>query len=292
MRYLRTLLYGLVLVVVGLISALTAMRFAIHGREVSVPKLAGLTAVEAQRIAGENGLAVSREQRFYSSDVPAGRIVSQLPTAGTRVRTGFRIRIAESLGPQKVEIPNLLGQSVRSAELNLKERGLELGSIAHLPTANATADQVIAQSPTPDAQQIATPSVSLLISEAPAPEAFVMPDFVGAKLSEASAAVREAGLAVGTIRTAQPAPPAATNSDSAGSSAESRLTPPLLLWRRRSRLAHRRMPPSSTRLRQRGSGFFRETPCSSKLRPRHDSGCASNRSTFKFLPAVEGGGRW
>jgi beta-lactam-binding protein with PASTA domain len=133
------------------------------------------------------------------------------------VRTGFRIRIAESLGPQKVEIPNLLGQSVRSAELNLKERGLELGSIAHLPTANATADQVIAQSPTRDAQQIATPSVSLLTSEAPAPEAFVMPDFVGAKLSEASAAVREAGLAVGTIRTAQPAP--ATNSDAAGTSA-------------------------------------------------------------------------
>jgi beta-lactam-binding protein with PASTA domain len=219
MRLLRTLLYGLVLVVVGLISALTAMRFAIHGREVSVPKLAGLTAVEAQRIAGDSGLAVSREQRFYSSDVPEGRIVSQLPAAGTRVRTGFRIRIAESLGPQKVEIPNLLGQSVRSAELNLKERGLELGSIAHLPTANATADQVIAQSPTRDAQQIATPSVSLLTSEAPAPEAFVMPDFVGAKLSEASAAVREAGLAVGTITTAQPAPPAATNSDSAGPSA-------------------------------------------------------------------------
>ena len=219
MRLLRTLLYGLVLVVVGLISALTAMRFAIHGREVSVPKLAGLTAVEAQRIAGESELAVSREQRFYSSDVPEGRIVSQLPAAGTRVRTGFRIRIAESLGPQKVEIPNLLGQSVRSAELNLKERGLELGSIAHLPTANATAEQVIAQSPTRDAQQISTPSVSLLTSEAPAQEAFVMPDFVGAKLSEASAAVREAGLAVGTITTAQPAPPAATNSDSAGTSA-------------------------------------------------------------------------
>jgi beta-lactam-binding protein with PASTA domain len=219
MRLLRTLLYGLVLVVVGLISALTAMRFAIHGREVSVPKLAGITAVEAQRIAGESGLAVSREQRFYSSDVPEGRIVSQLPLAGTRVRTGFRIRIAESLGPQKVENPNLLGQSVRSAELNLKERGLELGSIAHLPTANATADQVIAQSPTRDAQQIATPSVSLLTSEAPAPEAFVMPDFVGAKLSEASAAVREAGLVVGTITTAQPTPPAATNSDSAGTSA-------------------------------------------------------------------------
>jgi beta-lactam-binding protein with PASTA domain len=219
MRFLRTLLYGLILIVVGLISALTAMRFAIHGREVTVPKLAGLTATEAQRVAADNGLAIARDQRFYSSDVPEGRIVSQLPPAGVRVRTGFRIRIAESLGPQKVEIPNLVGQSVRSAELNLRERGLELGSVAHLPTANAAADQVIAQSPTPDAQHISTPAVSLLSSAAPAQEAFVMPDFVGSKLSQASAAIRAAGLVVGTITSAPPAQAAATNSDSAGTSA-------------------------------------------------------------------------
>ena len=200
MRALRTLLYVLVLVVVGLISALTAMRFAIHGREVAVPKLAGLTATEAQRVAGDSGLAISRDQRFYSSDVPEGRIVSQLPQAGTRVRTGFRVRIAESLGPQKVEIPNLVGQSVRSAELNLRRRGLELGSVAQLATANAAADQVIAQSPTPDAQQVSTPSVSVLTSVAPDQEAFVMPEFVGSKLSEASAAIRDGWTGGGNDR--------------------------------------------------------------------------------------------
>lgn len=209
-RFLRTLLYGLLLVIVGLVSALTAMRFAIHGREVLVPKLIGLAPAEAQRIAAENGLAILRDQNFYSSEVPEGRIVSQLPQAGERVRVGFRIRVAQSLGPQKVEIPSLLGQSVRSAELNLKERGLELGSVAELPTADAAADQVIAQSPTPGASQIATPAVSLLTSAAADAEAFVMPDFAGAKLSEASAAVRAAGLAVGAIATAPTAPPAAT----------------------------------------------------------------------------------
>jgi beta-lactam-binding protein with PASTA domain len=211
MRFFRTLLYGLILVVVGLVSALTAMRFAIHGREVSVPKLTGVTAAEARRLAADNGLEIVRDQRFYSSDVPEGRIVSQLPLAGARVKVGFRIRIAESLGPQKAEIPNLLGQSVRSAELNLKERGLEAGPVASFPIANAVADQVIGQNPTPDSQQISTPSVNLLISAAPPAEALVMPDFAGSKLSEASAAIRTAGLVVGVISTA----PAATSSDSA-----------------------------------------------------------------------------
>ena len=60
MRFLRSLLYGLIMGVVGLISALTAMRFAIHGREVNVPKLAGLTATEAQRVAADSGLAIAR----------------------------------------------------------------------------------------------------------------------------------------------------------------------------------------------------------------------------------------
>ena len=101
MRFLRTLLYGLILVVVGLVSALTAMRFAIHGREVSVPKLAGFTAAEAQRLAAGNGLEVSRDQHFYSSDVPEGRIVSQLPTAGARVQDWLPHSHRREPGPAK-----------------------------------------------------------------------------------------------------------------------------------------------------------------------------------------------
>jgi beta-lactam-binding protein with PASTA domain len=202
MRILRGLLYALILVLVGLASALTAMRFAIHGREVTVPKVAGLTLAEAQRLAGENGLQFAREQRFYSGEVAEGHIVSQLPAAGTRVRAGFRLRVAESLGPQKTEIPGLLGQSLRSAELNLRHRGLELGTVAQLATADSAPEQVVAQSPTPDAQQISTPAVSLLMSAPPAPEQFVMPDLVGSSLSEATATVRGAGLTVGPISNA------------------------------------------------------------------------------------------
>ncbi len=52
MRIFRGLLYALILVLVGLASALTAMRFAIHGREVTVPKVVGLTPAEAQKPRG------------------------------------------------------------------------------------------------------------------------------------------------------------------------------------------------------------------------------------------------
>src|SRR5574337_848251 len=98
------LLMALVLLTVALISALTAMRFAIHGREVTIPKLIGMAPVEAQRAAAPSGLQVVVERQYYSANVPEGRIMSQVPQPGTKVRRGWRIRVAESLGPQRVAI--------------------------------------------------------------------------------------------------------------------------------------------------------------------------------------------
>src|SRR5512146_703260 len=96
-QFLRYLALALVLIMVALVSALTAMRMAIHGREVAVPKLVGLTPAEAERQAVSNGLLFAVESRFYSTEVPAGRISSQVPQAGAKVRRGSRVRVAESL---------------------------------------------------------------------------------------------------------------------------------------------------------------------------------------------------
>src|SRR6185312_12018739 len=113
--FLRFVLLALILVSVAMVSALTAMRFAIHGREVAVPKLVGLTQAAAEQQANSNGLILEVENRFYSADVPSGRLLSQSPSAGSLVRRGWKVRVAESLGPQKAEVPDLVGQSARAA---------------------------------------------------------------------------------------------------------------------------------------------------------------------------------
>ena len=46
---IRFALLALVLVIVAMVSALTAMRFAIHGQEVAVPAVVGLAPAEAER---------------------------------------------------------------------------------------------------------------------------------------------------------------------------------------------------------------------------------------------------
>jgi len=195
---LRFALLALFLVVVAMFSALTAMRFAVHGTEVAVPDLTGTTPSEARRIAEKNGLQVDVERQYYSSVVVEGRILSQRPPAGTMVRRGWQVGVAESLGPQRVQIPSLLGESQRAAVITIERRGLNLGTIADLPVPGLPGDQVLSQDPLPNASDISTPKISLLISDAPPPQAFVMPNFAGQPLGTVTLALQDAGLHAGT----------------------------------------------------------------------------------------------
>jgi beta-lactam-binding protein with PASTA domain len=200
--FFRLFLLALVLVVVALVSALTAMRFAIHGREVNVPDLLGKTPVDARRLGESDGLQVEIERQYYSSTVPEGRILSQVPVAGTVVRRGWQVRVAESLGPQRVAIPNVVGQSERAAELNIQRRSLDVGTIAAISLPGSALDEVLSQSPLPNASGISVPKISLLVAQAPVSPAFVMPNFVGQPLGSVTTALQDAGIRLGNVTAA------------------------------------------------------------------------------------------
>ena len=44
------------------------------------------------------------ERQYYSPQIPEGRIMSQLPLPGAKVRRGWQVRVAQSLGPQRVAL--------------------------------------------------------------------------------------------------------------------------------------------------------------------------------------------
>ena len=203
-QFFRMLLLVLALMTVALISALTAMRLAIHGREVTIPKLVGMTPFEAERAGAASGLQVIVERQFYSADIPEGRIMTQMPPPETRVRRGWSVRVAQSLGPQRVEIPNVTGGSERVAELNIRRRGLSLGSIAHLHLQGAPLDQVISQSPPANASGVSAPKISLLVSDGPETPVYVMPNLTGQPLGSAMLALQDAGIKIGKVSVLPP----------------------------------------------------------------------------------------
>ena len=215
---IRFALLALVLVIVAMVSALTAMRFAIHGQEVAVPALIGLAPPDAERKISALGLQISIERQYYSPQVPEGKIMSQLPQPGTKVRRGWQVRVAQSLGQTRVTIPDVTGQSEHAAELNIRRRGLDVVSMAMVQTVGIPADQVLAQSPTANATQVAAPKISLLVTTAAEPQAFVMADFVGQSLGSVSRSLQDAGFRLGNVNVVAPngVVPDAANANATG----------------------------------------------------------------------------
>jgi eukaryotic-like serine/threonine-protein kinase len=198
----RFAMLALILVVVAMLSGLTAMRFAIHGQEVAVPALVGLTPMEAERAISGLGLQISIERQYYSPQIPEGRIMSQLPLPGTKVRRGWQLRVAQSLGPTRVAVPDVTGQSEHAAELNIRRRGLDISSMAEVETAGVPADQVVGQNPTANAAQLVAPKINLLVSSGSEPQAYVMPSFVGQPLGSVNRTLQDAGFKLGNVSVA------------------------------------------------------------------------------------------
>jgi beta-lactam-binding protein with PASTA domain len=196
LRLFQFALVLVLLVVVAMVSALTTMHFAIHGAEVKVPDFRGMSEADARRKAAADGLEMSIDDHFYSAVVPESRIVTQSPAAGTIVRSGWQVRVGQSLGAQKVAVPSLVHDQERAAALAIRRASLQLGTIAHMPYALAEPGTVIAQSPDAGAASVDRPTVALLLSAAVPPEAsgYVMPDLTNQSEKAAQAAVAKTGL--------------------------------------------------------------------------------------------------
>src|SRR5260370_32331280 len=85
-RFFNIVLGALAMLVVALFSAFITMRLAIHGREVKVPNLTGLTLADASKQTGSLGLILHLENRFYSPNTLPGHVLPQSPPPVLTVR--------------------------------------------------------------------------------------------------------------------------------------------------------------------------------------------------------------
>ena len=188
-----------ILCVAGILSALTAMRFAIRGREVAVPELMGKTEAEAEQILANSGLLLKVSSKRFSADVPEGRVLEQIPPTGTRLKTNRTVKVLVSLGNRRFAVPNLLGTSLRAAQLMLSQRRLTVGNTLYAHTSVGDPSTVAYQSPSPGTLEGSDPSVNILISLGPPAEFFIMPDLIGKPAEIVMARARREGFRVGKV---------------------------------------------------------------------------------------------
>lgn len=222
----RVLSAVLALLVIALISALITMRLAIHGAEVRVPVLSGLTLPEAAIKLHARGLEMGIDGHFYSSTQPAGHVLTQSSAPGTLVRKSWSVRVTESLGPQKVAIPALEGMNESIATITIRRTGLQLGDAIAIPYAYAPEDTVIAQTPLPRATDVQGPSIAILTAQPALPleQANVMPDLTGETFTTAALAIIHAGFKLAPLQS--PVVTATSQPQAVSSTAASTATPP------------------------------------------------------------------
>ena len=117
------------------LSAITAMRIAIHGREVTMPNLVGKSVSEANQLLRSRGLVLRVADRVYT-ELPANVVVRQTPTAGLLMKVSQQAHVVLSLGQRQLTIPRLEGATLRISRIEMLRAGLQIGGfpILRCPT--------------------------------------------------------------------------------------------------------------------------------------------------------------
>ena len=179
----RMTLLVFILASAAFLSAITAMRIAIHGRETTMPNLVGINVSEASKILESRGLLLRVADRVYS-DQPMNAVVRQTPTAGLLMKVSQQAHVVLSLGQRQLQIPLLEGNSLRASRIELLRAGLQVGEVSAVSMASPATDAVVIQNPKPGAGA-ATPRVDVLVSQGPRENAYVMPHLIGLNENDA-----------------------------------------------------------------------------------------------------------
>lgn len=184
----------------GVIVLVLALGFILGwfgGKEVEVPNFKNMTIEEAQQAAEEYDLKIKKGEEVVSEDVEKGKIVSQDPEPGSKIKTGSTIKVNISIGLGEGSVPDLTGKDENELSAYLEAAGFKLGDIKSKPGEEAEGT-VIDQSPKPGTEAEKGTTIDVFVSDGSKSKA-IMPFVTGMTLNEASSAILNAGLTVGTV---------------------------------------------------------------------------------------------
>lgn len=131
-----------------------------------IPRLIGLTPQDAEFRLKEEGLRLNQVIYEFSDFYLRGTVMNQSVPAGEIAKRNQRINITVSLGPPptSLEVPNLVGKSLESAEKELDVIGLKINLIKHSYRPNLVPGTVLNQSVSAGTNATNVESINLLVS--------------------------------------------------------------------------------------------------------------------------------
>jgi len=174
-----------------------------NGKTEKVPSVVGLDVVAAQKNLSALGFDVVLQDSIYVDTLARNGVLRQTPEADEIVKKGRTVylTINRIVAPQ-VDMPNLVGFSLKSAETYLKVLGLRMGTISMVPDRNKNViiDQLVNGVPVAPGSKISSGTViNFLVGDGGASAVFEVPDLVGLTVEMAKAKLASMGLLLGMI---------------------------------------------------------------------------------------------
>lgn len=195
----HNVLLGAALLATLATSATLTMRVVLSVRDVAVPGLVGQTLPVATSLASRRGLELRVEGRRFDPSVAGDHVLAQEPPPGATLKAHRAVRVWVSLGPRRVTVPPVEGQSSRTARITLEQAGLP---VAHVMEVDASAPEgtVLAQRPPAGESEAPGDGASLLVSRGPGRGQYVMPDLIGRPADAVIQRLRAVGFKVTDVR--------------------------------------------------------------------------------------------
>jgi len=168
---------------------------------ITIPSYEGLTIEESQSLAKQNKIQITVVDTVYSNDLSPNLILEQFPKAGKKVKKGRIVKVKITQWNEKISIPDLVGKTLRSAQIELDQLGVEVDSVYYAFNANFDKGLVSWQYPTPKDSLRKGFGIRLEVSQGSNPIDLVpVPDLQGLFLSEAVDKISESNLITGKIK--------------------------------------------------------------------------------------------
>ena len=136
---------------------------------------------------------------LYTNKFELGTIVDQYPKPDTRVKSGRTVRLKIAQPEKSVAIPNLIGQSRRSAALELNQMGLLIDTVYTEYNPEYPNGTIAWQYPKAGDRRKKGMGIQITVSKGMPPNFFQVPNLIGLSINQAKDLIFKSRLKVGKI---------------------------------------------------------------------------------------------
>lgn len=174
-----------------------------NGQTEKVPSVVGLDVAAAQKNLSALGFDIVLQDSIYVDTLARNGVLRQIPEADEVVKKGRTVYLTiNRVVAPKVDMPNLVGFSLKSAETYLKVLGLRMGTISMVADRNKNViiDQLINGQPIAPGTKISSGTlIHFLVGDGGASSVFEVPDLIGLTVDMAKAKLASLRLVLGEI---------------------------------------------------------------------------------------------